>query len=212
MSSLLFGWNAYLEGASVDWTLASQGVSFVYLGADSACLEAQAHAKEAKIKVGLYWSLGAKDPKGQASLFVQRGARFAGSTLPPAVYCYEDKDLDVLKVFVETVEQETKQTMLIGGTPASLRRAGLLFGRSNPLWISHRPFGGTAPTLPVGWSSFALWQTITSKVKGVDIPVGFNGAQPKFLRPGIGRGTLLAGGLGVALLAGAVYYVATKER
>lgn len=182
----------------------------MYLGADSACLSAQADARKVGLAAGLYWSLAAADPEGQARLFVQRGEKFSNSTLPPAVYCYQDKHLDALKVFVEAVERETKKTMLIGGTPASLRRAGLVFGRSNPLWISHRPLAG-GPTLPVGWSKFAVWQTILGQVKGVDIEVGCNGAQTNFIKPGPGGGAILAGGLGVALLAGAVYYVATKK-
>lgn len=208
--ALLFGWNAFLQGASVDWALARQGVDFVYLGADSACIEAQRHAREVKLKVGLYWSLTTEDPTEQAKRFLTTGERFTGSSLPPAVYCYKDEQLDSLKAFVEALEKETKRPTLIGGTPKSLRRAGLLFGRSNPLWIDHRPLAG-GPTLPVGWKEFAVWHTINSKVKGVSGEVGYNGGQPKFVSPGIGGGTIFAGAVGVALLAGAVYYY-SKER
>lgn len=209
--ALLFGWNAFLEGASVDWALASQGVDFVYLGADSQGEAAQQDASAAKLKVGLYWRLEPSDPEGQVKRFLSIGKRFTHSTLPPAVFSSEDKLLDILKRFVELLEKETQKPTLIGGTPKSLRRAGLLFGRSNPLWISHRPLAG-GPTLPVGWSKFALWQTLTEgKVKGVDISVGYNGGQRDFVRPGIGGGVLVGGAVGVALLAGAVYYY-TKER
>lgn len=208
--ALLFGWNAYLEGASVDWTLASQGAEFVYLGADSACLDAQAHAKEAGLKVGLYWSLDPKDPEGQAKLFFQRGEQFKKSTLPPAVYCRAEQHTGALKLFVETLEKETKKRTLIGGTPQSLRQAGLIFGRSNPLWISHRPLYG-GPTLPVGWSKFAIWQTIIRKVKGVSVDVGFNGGQPGFVKPGIDAGFWARGALGLGIMGYILYDIYRED-
>lgn len=208
---LAFGWNAYPAGLTIDWALAKQSTAFVYLGADVRFQEAQADANTAGLLVGGYWSLTSDiDPAGQADLFLSRIGKVGAGDLPPAVWVYRAEQLQSLKAFVEALETKTKRRTLIGGTPQSLVKAGLLFGRTNPLWISHKPvFGG--PTIPTGWQKYSLWQPETKgQVKGVSGPVGFNLADPSFISQG--KGTKLALGLGALLLVGAgLYYLADKD-
>jgi len=211
--ALAFGWNAFVEGAHIDWQLVSHSTTFVYLGADSVYLSAEADARRVKLWVGPYWSLtSADDPEGQAKAFLDRCNGFTTSSLPPAVFLSKAEHLPALKRMVEALEKAQKKRVLIGGTPKSLKRAGLIFGRSNPLWISHKPvFGG--PTIPVGWESFAVWQTETSgQVKGVDSKVGYNGAQDSFLDPG--KTKRIAVGLGALAVVGVGLYLSqtTKKK
>ena len=201
--ALLFGWNAYPDGLTVDWSLASQATAFVYLGADRAYEAASQDAAAAGLLVGPYWSLTSSlDPEGQVEVFLSRTGN-PKRGLPPAVFMGRAEQLPALKLFVEALEQRTGRRALIGGTPDSLKSAGQLFGRTNPLWISHKPlFGG--PSIPVGWSNFAVWQSETSaQVKGVRGTVGLNVADASFL----GKQTkALALGLGALLLAAVAYH------
>lgn len=206
---LAFGWNAYLHGITVDWQLAKQSTAFVYLGADKTFQQGQQDALHAGLLVGGYWSLESSlAPAEQVDLFLSRLGEVKRSHLPPAVWVYREEQLLAAKTFVEVLEAKTKRRTLIGGTPASLRRAGLIFGRTNPLWISHKPlFGG--PSLPTGWDRFAVWQTEPSgQVKGVRGAVGLNGADGSFISRGKEK---LAVGLGALALVGAAVYYYSKE-
>jgi len=210
---LAFGWNQSLEGASVDWALASQNTDFVYLGADSSYVVQAPEAAKAGLLVGPYWTLESDlDPVRQADLFLGRfGGAVPRDQLPPAVFVKRAK-LATLKTFVEKVEQATQRRALIGGTPSSLGaiEAGLLFGRTNPLWISHKPsFGG--PTLPKGWEAFAVWQKPPPRpLKGVSVEVGYNVASGDFIK--LRSSVVVFGALGAVLLGAALYYAGTTKK
>ncbi len=181
--ALAFGFNLYTEGVAIDWQLAKQGARFVYLGADGGYIANAAAARAEGLKVGAYWGLKSSiDPAEQLELFWRRlGDQAKKEDLPPAVWCYDAKQTPALKRLVELLERRTQRPTLIGGTPSSLKQAGVIFGRSNPLWISHKPLYG-GPSLPAGWSSFAVWQTEPeAQHKGIGGKVGHNGAQAKFL-------------------------------
>lgn len=204
--ALAFGWNASAEGFTIDWQLASQGAAFVYLGADKAYQTAAKDARAAGLLVGAYWPLSSDiDPAGQVDMFLTRIGGVQAKDLPPAVWLYRAEQLQTAKAFVERLEQRTKRRAMIGGTPKSLQKAGLLFGRTNPLWISHKPiFGG--PTIPTGWERFALWQPEPAgQVKGVSGKVGLNVADRSFLME---KGLKLALGLGAVALALGFYFYA----
>lgn len=203
--SLAFGWNAYLQGMTIDWKLAAQSTAFVYLGADAAFLQAQADAQAAKLLVGGYWSLSSDiDPAGQVELFLSRIGKVKPSDLPPAVWVYRAAQLPTLKVFVEKLEKATGRRTLIGGTPQSLKDAGALFGRTNPLWLSFTPSRWSNPT-PQGWERISISQpTAAGEVKGVSGKVGLNYADPSFLD--INKGAKLALGFGALFLIGAGLY------
>lgn len=209
--SLAFGWNQSLEGVSVDWALAAQNTVFVYLGADSSYINQAPEAAAAGLLVGPYWTLESDlDPNRQAELFLSRmGGTVPKDQLPPAVFV-KRAQLSTLKAFVELVEQVTKRRVLIGGTPSSLGsiKAGLVFGRTNPLWISHKPaFGG--PSIPEGWEAFAVWQTPPPRpLKGVGRDVGYNVAADNFIRTG--RPEVVAFGILGAVVLGSVLYYAGK--
>lgn len=206
--ALAFGWNAALEGKTIDWALAKQGASFAYLEADSAYQQAAQDAK-GNLRVGPYYTLATDvDGAEQATLFLSRmGGPPKAYQLPPAVFVKSAK-LKTVKLFVERLEATTKRRTLIGGTPQSLKGMGPTFGRSNPLWISHKPvFGG--PSLPDGWQDFALWQTPPPRpYKGVSGEVGFNVANTSWLDDK--RVEKAALGLGALLLGGAVLYYWAK--
>lgn len=209
--ALAFGWNQSLSGASVDWTLAAQNVVFVYLGADDAYKGAEEDAIKAGLLVGPYWTLESDlDPKGQAEVFLSRvGGAVLPDQLPPAVFVKKGA-LATLKTFVEVVEQTTRRRTLIGGTPGSLGKieAGLVFGRTNPLWISHKPAWG-GPSLPKGWEAFAVWQTPPPRpLKGVSKDVGYNVAADNFIRTG--NANVVAFGLLSAVVIGSALYYAGK--
>lgn len=210
---LSFGWNQSLLGVEVDWALAAQGATFAYLGADSAYLDAEEDAIKAGLLVGPYWTLESDlDPKGQAALFLSRiGKATRPEQLPPAVFV-KRASLQTLKTIVELVEQNSPRRVLIGGTPESLGRieAGLVFGRTNRLWISHKPIIG-GPSVPKGWPEFSLWQTPPPRpLKGVSVDVGYNVAADNFIRVGRGAGLVL-GTLGVLAVGAAIYYAGKKS-
>lgn len=211
--ALAFGWNQSLSGVTVDWALAAQNTVFVYLGADDAYQAQEEEAAQAGLLVGPYWTLDSDiDPLRQADLFLSRiGGSVEPDQLPPAVFV-KKASLQTLKRFVEFVEQKTKRRVLIGGTPSSLSsiKAGLVFGRTNPLWISHKPaFGG--PSLPSGWERFAVWQTPPPRpIKGVSVEVGYNVAADTFIRTGNAGAVAL--GLMTLVVVGSVAYYAGKGR
>jgi len=212
--ALAFGWNQSLSGVAVDWALAAQNAVFVYLGADDAYEEHELRAIEAGLLVGPYWTLDSDlDPQRQADLFLGRfGGTVEKDQLPPAVFVKRGK-LATLKTFVEVVEKATKRRTLIGGTPQSLSsiKAGLVFGRTNPLWISHKPAWG-GPRLPDGWERFAVWQTPPPRpLKGVGIDVGYNVAADSFIRTG-NAGIVAFGLLGAVVLGSALYYAGKGSR
>lgn len=212
--SLAFGWNQSLSGASVDWALAAQNTVFVYLGADDSYKTQEELAIKAGLLVGPYWTLESDiDPIRQADLFVTRfGGKVLDDQLPPAVFV-KKASLSTLKRFVEFVEQQTRRRVLIGGTPESLGRidAGLVFGRTNLLWISHKPAWG-GPSLPKGWESFAVWQTPPPRaLKGVDRPVGYNVAADSFIRVGVPSGVVF-GLLGAVAVGAALYYAGRRSK
>jgi len=208
---LAFGWNAYAAGLTIDWQLAKQAAAFVYLGAAVRFQDAQADANTAGLLVGGYWSLTSDiDPAGQADLFLSRIGKVDRGDLPPAVWVYRAEQLQTAKAFVEALEKKTGRRTLIGGTPQSLKQAGALFGRTNPLWLSYTPSRFADPK-PVGWERISVNQTNPNgQVKGVSGPVGLNLADPSFISQG--KETKLALGLGALLLVGAaLYYAAEKE-
>lgn len=211
--TLAFGWNQSLSGVEVDWALASQNAKFVYLGADEA-YTTQAPEAAKKLLVGPYWTLESDvAPREQAGLFLSRaGGSIPKDQLPPAVFVKRAK-LATLKSFVEAVEQATRRRVLVGGTPDSLGaiEAGLVFGRTNPLWISHKPaFGG--PRLPKGWADFAVWQTPPPRpIKGVSRDVGYNVAAENFIRSGLKTGEKIALG-GLVVVGAMLYYAGTKQQ
>ena len=203
---LVFGWNAFMLGREVDFAQAAQGASFVYFGADEGFPQAQALAQKANLKVGAYWSLkSGVSPADQVQLFLSRIGAVLPAHLPPAVWVYPGTKLATVKSFVELLEAQLKpRRVLIGGTPRSLEGAGLLFGRTNPLWINHKPiFGG--PSIPKGWDNFAVWQTNPEGlIKGVSGTVGHNGAQTWFIDPNVHK-RLATNILFAGLFAGGIY-------
>jgi|CXWL01.1.fsa_nt_gi hypothetical protein len=208
---LAFVWNVYAAGKEINWQLASQSTAAVYLGADGAFLQAKTDAQQmGKLRAGGYWSLNSSiDPKEQAKLFLARIGEVRAGDMPPAVWVYDVRQTQAAKAFVEALEPVTKRRTLIGGTPESLARVGLILGRTNPLWISHKPIWG-GPKLPAGWERFALWQSNPNgHHKGIDGEVGINGANTWFLDEGKEKKLLL--GLGALAVGAGALYLYTKD-
>jgi GH25 family lysozyme M1 (1,4-beta-N-acetylmuramidase) len=137
-------------------------------------------------------------------LFLSRIGKVQKSDLPPAVWVYRAAQLPSLKVFAEKLEKATGRRTLIGGTPESLKDAGAIFGRTNPLWLSFKARRWVNP-VPAGWDRYSIAQSEPSgQVKGVSGKVGINHADPSFISQD--KGAQLALGFGLLALVGAGLY------
>jgi lysozyme len=175
-------------GGSINWSqVAQSGRAFAYARAadgttfvDPDFLANYAGIKAAGMKAGAYlFYRPDEDPKQQAYVLISEldQAYFAPGDLVPVL------DVEVtdgvssativanLQTTIATVQQS------LGVTPAIYTSWGFWNGSvgstafgTDPLWVAN--WGVTCPTLPTGWSTWAVWQyNDNSTVPGITVNV-----------------------------------------
>ncbi len=169
--------------STISWTQVAQTKSFAYARArdgvtftDTTFLTNYVHIKSASMKAGAYLFFEpAQDPIQQASLFVAqlRQAGFAFGDLAPVI------DVEItggqlsttiaarLQTAVNVIEGSLHVTPVIYTAPSwwNANVSSTAWG-GDPLWVAY--FRPDCPSLPVGWSTWTLWQyTDTGMVTGI---------------------------------------------
>lgn len=174
---------------TIDW--AATGASFSYVkatdgqaGVDAYFLKNISGAKAAGIPVGAYhFFQPTEDAVTQAQNFLTRLFAANGSTtleagdLPAALDLeYTDGPalapeayIAAVQTWLDAVEAATGRRPVIY-TSASFwngaTASSTAFGRY-PLWVAE--YGVATPKLPAGWTTYAIWQSGTGMVPGVNV-------------------------------------------
>jgi lysozyme len=136
-------------------------------------------AKAAGLLRGAYHFFEANDdPQQQAQNFLDTVTLEPGD-LPPVIDVESSSTsgqvstatiIDSIATWLQTVEQATGLTPIIYTNPGYWNSLGTEQFSGYPLWVAE--YGVASPTLPTGWTSWALWQFSQSgQIPGVTTAV-----------------------------------------